>query len=67
MLLFVSAMGVRAGKADLLAAAMPRIQDSDIEAANETLLQLETAYEEGAVREWGPLNWEFHRRLYAPG
>jgi DNA-binding GntR family transcriptional regulator len=51
---------------DLLAAAMPHMQDSDIEAANEALLQLEAAYEEGAIREWGPLNWEFHRRLYAP-
>jgi DNA-binding GntR family transcriptional regulator len=53
-------------ESDLLATAMPRMQDSDIDAANETLLQLETAYEEGAIREWGPLNWEFHRRLYEP-
>lgn len=53
-------------ESDLLAAAMPRMQDSDIKAANETLLQLETAYEEGAIRQWGPLNWEFHRRLYQP-
>ena len=51
---------------DLLAAAMPRMQDSDVDAANEALLALEAAYEEGAIRDWGPLNWEFHRRLYAP-
>ena len=53
-------------ESDLLAAAMPSMQDSDIEAANETLLQLEKAYEESAIQDWGPLNWEFHRRLYAP-
>ena len=45
---------------------MPEMRDADIAAANETLLQLETAYEDGVIGEWGPLNWEFHRRLYAP-
>jgi DNA-binding GntR family transcriptional regulator len=50
---------------DLLAAAMPRMQDTDIAAATEALTELERAYEKGVIGLWGPLNWEFHRRLYA--
>jgi DNA-binding GntR family transcriptional regulator len=51
---------------DLLAAALPEMQPTDLSAANELLLKLEVAYENRAIDQWGPLNWAFHRRLYEP-
>jgi DNA-binding GntR family transcriptional regulator len=53
-------------ESDLLAAALPKMRPADLSAANELLLQLEVAYEQKAVDQWGPLNWAFHRRLYEP-
>jgi DNA-binding GntR family transcriptional regulator len=40
--------------------------DQDIAEARAILNQLEESYRRRDVSSWGKLNWEFHRRLYAP-
>lgn len=55
--------------------AIPRIQDSDIDAAGKILQQTETALHAPAAADdrstefetrWGEVNWQFHRMLYRP-
>jgi DNA-binding GntR family transcriptional regulator len=50
---------------DILAKSLSRISDQDIFEARLILEQLEAAYEQRNVSDWGQLNWAFHKRLYA--
>ncbi len=49
---------------DILAHSVPRMADTDLDAARAIVVQLEQAYEAGEVSRWGELNWQFHRSLY---
>jgi len=51
---------------ELLARAIDRLTDEDIEAASRVLEELQQSYKRHDVRSWGRLNWEFHKCLYAP-
>lgn len=53
-------------EADLLAHAIPRMRDSDIDKARAVLPLLEDAYEKSDMAQWGELNWRFHHALYFP-
>lgn len=55
--------------------AIPRLQDSDIDAASRILQQTEAALHAPALADdrskefetrWGEVNWQFHRMLYQP-
>jgi DNA-binding GntR family transcriptional regulator len=49
---------------DILAHSLPKMADSDLDAARAIIVQLEQAYDAGEVSRWGELNWQFHRSLY---
>jgi len=50
---------------DLLAKAIPRLQEADLEKAERVLEQLESAFKhEDAVASWSELNTQFHTCLY---
>jgi DNA-binding GntR family transcriptional regulator len=49
---------------DLLARALPKLTDAHLAAAGAILDQLEQAYADGEVSQWGALNWAFHQSLY---
>lgn len=52
---------------DLLAKAIPNMQDEDIALAEQTLSKLEQAFRsEDAIASWALLNTEFHTCLYLP-
>ncbi|PXA86919.1 GntR family transcriptional regulator [Nostoc sp. 3335mG] len=51
---------------DVLERALPRMADQDIADAKAVLVRLEASYDGQDMANWGRLNWEFHRRLYAP-
>jgi DNA-binding GntR family transcriptional regulator len=51
---------------DLLANAIPRLSEDDLERASDILDEFEAALESGAVEKFGELNWRFHSTLYAP-
>jgi len=53
-------------ESDLLGRALPRMTDGDIVEARKILEDLEESYRRRDMASWGRLNWEFHRRLYAP-
>lgn len=46
--------------------AIPRMIDRDLAEAREILTELEASYVRQDMADWGRLNWQFHRRLYAP-
>src|SRR5262249_44446159 len=49
---------------DILAHAVPKITDAQLDAAEAILAQLDQAYAAGEIGRWGELNWQFHRSLY---
>jgi DNA-binding GntR family transcriptional regulator len=49
---------------ELLALAVGRLTECDIQEAGAILVELEAAYAAGDMASWGRLNWRFHRRLY---
>jgi DNA-binding GntR family transcriptional regulator len=49
---------------DLLTRSIPKMTDTHFAIARDLLAQLERAYREEAVSQWGDLNWQFHRSLY---
>ncbi|MBV7315128.1 GntR family transcriptional regulator [Shewanella sp. NIFS-20-20] len=52
---------------ELLAKAIPNIQDDDLKQAEQVLNQLESAFKtEDAVGSWSELNTQFHTCLYQP-
>ena len=52
---------------DILARAMARISEEDIQQAEAVLGQFEALLEPGEdLQTWGKLNWEFHKALYDP-
>jgi DNA-binding GntR family transcriptional regulator len=53
-------------ESDILARAIARMTDEDIEAARAILADLEASYDQGDMANWGGLNWAFHQRLYLP-
>ncbi|MBB1268027.1 GntR family transcriptional regulator [Shewanella sp. SR44-3] len=52
-------------EADLLAKAIPNLQDEDLDKAEQVLTQLELAFKlESSVATWSELNMQFHTCLY---
>jgi DNA-binding GntR family transcriptional regulator len=51
---------------ETLARAIPRMTDRDLAEAGAILAELEDSYAGQDMANWGRLNWQFHRRLYAP-
>lgn len=52
---------------DLLAKAIPNLQEEDIVLAEKVLEQLESAFKhENAIGSWSELNTQFHTYLYKP-
>ncbi|HEX4682189.1 MAG TPA: GntR family transcriptional regulator [Gemmatimonadaceae bacterium] len=51
---------------DLLARAIPRMAEEQLNRAIEVLDEFEDALQAGEAMRWGPLNWHFHAALYAP-
>ena len=51
---------------EVLARAIDKLTDDDIAAASRILDELQHSYKENDVKNWGRLNWEFHKCLYAP-
>jgi len=51
---------------DLLRRAIPRMDDEQLERANDVVDEFQDALDAGEATRWGPLNWHFHAALYAP-
>jgi DNA-binding GntR family transcriptional regulator len=51
---------------DLLRRAIPKMNDEQLERANEVLDEFQDALRAGEATRWGPLNWHFHAALHAP-
>ena len=49
---------------DVLTYAIAKLTDEHLEASGAILSDLERAYQERDVANWGRLNWEFHRSIY---
>jgi DNA-binding GntR family transcriptional regulator len=49
---------------DVLTYAIAKLTDEHLEASGSILSDLERAYREHDIANWGRLNWEFHRSLY---
>lgn len=53
-------------ESDLLRRALPHLDASDLDRADEILDRYEDAFNAGDVSTWGALNWQFHEVLLAP-
>jgi DNA-binding GntR family transcriptional regulator len=51
---------------EILAHAVARMTDADFAGPATSLKRLSEAYRRADMQEYGALNWEFHRGLYAP-
>jgi DNA-binding GntR family transcriptional regulator len=49
---------------DVLTYAIAKLTDEQLEASSAILSDLESAYRQRDIANWGRLNWEFHRSLY---
>jgi len=52
---------------DILFHALPNFTPADFSAAQNILVELESAYRNNDIPKWGGLNWQFHKSLYSPG
>lgn len=52
-------------ESELLERSLPKMTEAHFAVTKELLPQLEAAYINDDISQWGKLNWEFHKSLYA--